>query len=197
MLGISDLELLRVKPEAATVAGFGIIVATGNFYNLRITDEDLVYDLATAESQELGGDRQVIDQVIVGAGVSGGIGYEPSYGEHDWLQEAALANPVGNVVGTNGEGTGTATFTATGVTVSAGTPFAAVEVGQWIRTPNAAVTGNRKLAQVVTVVGGGSGYTVASGVYAPETGTTGCLFQGAALQEWIHAQDVHFRALQS
>jgi hypothetical protein len=117
--------------------------------------------------------------VIVGANNAGTIGFEPSYGEHDWLMEAALATTVSNVVGTNGEGTGTATFTATGVTVSAGTPFAAVEVGQWIRVPNAAQTGNRKLAQVLTVVGAGTGYTVASGTYVAETGTTGVLFQGA------------------
>jgi hypothetical protein len=181
MIGISDRELLRVKPEAS----FGVVAATGNYYNLRINNESLEYQVQTAESQEYTGDRQTQDLVIVGANNAGTIGFEPSYGEHDWLMEAALATTVSNVVGTNGEGTGTATFTATGVTVSAGTPFAAVEVGQWIRVPNAAQTGNRKLAQVVTVVGAGTGYTVASGTYVAETGTTGVLFQGARFKNGV------------
>jgi hypothetical protein len=175
MMGVSDREVVRIKPEPS----FGIVATTGNFYNCRITSEDLEYALVTAESQELTGDRQTSDLIPVGAGVQGGLSYEPSYAEHDWLMAAALATQVSNVLGTNGEGTGTATFTATGVTVSAGTPFAALEAGQWVRVPNAAQTGNRKLAQVLTVVGAGTGYTVASGTYVPETGTTGVLFQGA------------------
>jgi hypothetical protein len=163
MMGVSDREVVRIKPEPS----FGIVATTGNFYNCRITSEDLEYALVTAESQELTGDRQTSDLIPVGAGVQGGLSYEPSYAEHDWLMAAALATQVSNVLGTNGEGTGTATFTATGVTVSAGTPFAALEAGQWVRVPNAAQTGNRKLAQVLTVVGAGTGYTVASGTYVP------------------------------
>lgn len=180
-IAISDRELLRVKPEAA----FGVVAATGNYYNLRINNEGLEYQLQTAESQEFTGDRQTLDDVIVGANNSGTIGFEPSYGEHDWMMQYALATQISNVLGTNGEGTGTATFTATGVSVAAGTPFAALEAGQWVRVPNAANTGNRKLAQVVAVQGAGTGYTVASGTYTPETGTTGCLFQGARFKNGV------------
>jgi hypothetical protein len=172
---ISDFELLRVKPEAS----FGVVSTTGNYYNLRITDESLEYSLATAESQEYTGDGQTPDVIVVGANNSGTISYEPSYGEHDWMQEAALRTTVSNVVGTNGEGVGTGTFTATGLTVAgAGTPFAAVESGQYIRVVNAATAGNNKTVQVTGVVGG-TGITVASGVFAPETGTTGLKVQGA------------------
>jgi hypothetical protein len=134
--------------------------------------------------------------VIVGANNAGTIGYEPSYGEHDWLMEAALATTVSNVVGTNGEGTGTATFTATGVTVSAGTPFAAVEVGQWIRVPNAAE--HRQPQARPGAHGGGRGHGLHRGLGHVRGGNRhhGRALPGRALQERHHAQDVHVRALQ-
>lgn len=174
-LAQSDRESLRFKPEAT----FGTVSSTGNHYALRMNGEQLKYNLTTAKSQEIVDDRTVRDLIPVDADAQGPVPCEFSYGEYDWLIQALLATTISNVVGTNGAGTGTATFSATGVTVATGAPFASCESGQWIRSANASTSGNNKLVQITGILGTGTGYSVASGTYTAETGTTGCTFYGA------------------
>jgi hypothetical protein len=171
---IADREQLRFKPEAT----YGVIATTGNHYALRLKSEDLAYDLKTDQSQEITGDRQVQDQIVVGAAAAGSVPFEWSYGEHDWLVEAGLATTISNVVGTNGEASITATFTTTSLTAGAGTPFTAVEVGQYIGVAGAAQTGNNGVFGPVSAFTSTS-VTFGSGVFTAETGTTGVKARGA------------------
>lgn len=175
MLAQSDRESLRFKPESS----FGVVSATGNHYSLRMNGEQLKYNLVTAKSGEIRASRGVADVIPVDADAGGQVPAELSYGEYDALIAAALATTPTNVVGTNGAGTGTATFSSSQVTVATGTPFASVEAGQWIRVSGAVSTGNNTLVQVVTVLGTGTGITVATGTFTAETGTAGVVFQGA------------------
>ena len=167
-LAISDRESLAFKPEAT----YGTIASTGNYYQLRMNGEQLKYNLTTAKSQEIVNDRTVRDLITVDADAMGSVPAEFSYGEYDSLICAALCTTPANVVGTNGAGTGTATFSATGVTFTSGTVFSNVASGQWIRVAGATNTGNNKLVQT-TAAGSATGITVASGTFTAETGTTG------------------------
>lgn len=173
-LGQSDRESLGFKPEAT----YGTVASTGNYYGLRMTGEQLKYNLQTAKSAEIVNDRTVRDLIVVDADGSGPIPAEFSYGEYDELISAALATTVQNVVGTNGAATGTGTFSATGLTITgASTPFSACASGQWIGVLGATNTGNNKLVQITAA--SSTGITVASGTFTAETGTTGIIVSGA------------------
>lgn len=174
-LAQSDRELLSFKPEAT----FGTVAGTGNHYALRMTGEQLKYNVVTAKSNELRNARGVADLIVVDADAGGSVPAEFSYGEYDSLIAAALATAPSNVVGTNGATTGTATFSATGMTYSAGAPFSACESGQWIRVSGAVNTGNNKLVQITGILGTGTGISVSSGTFAAETGTANVVSQGA------------------
>jgi hypothetical protein len=166
--------LLSFKPEAL----FGTVSSTGNNYALRMNGEQLKYNIVTAKSMEIRAGRGVGDLIVVDADAGGDVPAEFSFGEYDPLIAAALASAPSNVVGTNGVGSGTATFSATGVTFSSGTVFSAVESGQWIRISGAVNTGNNKVVQA-TATGSATGISVASGTFTAETGTTGVIAYGA------------------
>lgn len=175
MLAQSDRETLRFKPEAS----FGVVSSTGNHYALRMNGEQLEYNLKTAKSMEIRSSRGVGDLILVDADASGPVPCELSYGEYDPLIAAALCTTPSNVVGTNGAATGTATFTTTGVSFSAGTPFSAVESGQYIRVAGASNTGNNGVFQAVGILGTGTGIQFASGTFTAETGTANVVVYGA------------------
>lgn len=175
-LGQSDRQSLFIKPEAA--AAYGVVVSTGNFNGLRFNSESLKFDLPTAKSMEIVARRGVRDLIIVDASAAGSIATEVSYGEYDALIEAALATTVQNVIGTNGVFTGgTGTFSATGLTITGGSPFTNAASGQWLRVTGAVNTGNNTMAQILSVLGA-TGVTVASGAFFAETGTTGLTLMG-------------------
>lgn len=173
-LAQSDRELLSFKPEAT----FGTVSSTGVHYGLRMNGEQLKYNIITAKSQEIRPGRGVGNLAVVDADSGGSVPCELSYGEYDSLIAAALACAPSNVVGTNGASTGTATFSATGMTYSSGSHFSSVESGQWIRISGAVNTGNNKLVQV-NATGSATGISVASGTFAAETGSTGVVAYGA------------------
>lgn len=173
-LAQSDRELLSFKPEAT----FGTVASTGNHYALRMAGEQLKYNIVTAKSKEIRAGRGVGELIVVDADAGGQVPTEFSYGEYDALIAAALATAPSNVVGTNGVATGTATFSATGMTFSSGTNFSNVESGQWIGITGAVNTGNNKLVQA-TAAGSATGITVASGTFTAETGTAGVVARGA------------------
>lgn len=174
-LAQSDRELLSFKPEAT----FGTVAGTGNHYGLRMNSEALKYNLVTAKSNEIRNGRGVGDLIVVDADAGGSVPAEFSFGEYDPLIAAALATAASQVVGTNGAATGTATISATGLQYATGAPFSACESGQWIGVTGATQTGNNKLVQITGILGTGTGFTVASGTFTAETGSTGVVTQGA------------------
>lgn len=172
----SDRETLRFKPEAT----FGVVSTTGNHYALRANGEGLEYSLKTEKSKELRPSRGVADLILVDADASGDVPAELSYGEYDALICAALCTVPSNVVGTNGAATGTATFSSTGITFSAGTPFAAVESGQYVRITGAVNTANNGIFGPATgLISAGSGIGFQTGTFTAETGTANVVVYGA------------------
>jgi hypothetical protein len=176
MLAQSDRETIRLKPEAS----FGVVSSTGNHYALRANGEGLEYSLKTEKSKELRNSRGVADLILVDADAAGDIPTEFSYGEYDSLICAALCTAPSNVVGTNGVATGTATFSSTGLTFAAGTSFAQVESGQYIRVTGAVNTGNNGIFGPATgLLGGGTGIGFGTGTFTAETGTANVVVYGA------------------
>lgn len=173
----SDRESLAFKPEAS----FGVVSTSGNSYLLRMNGEQLKYNIQNTKSKEIIDDRSVRDTIIVDADAGGSVPCEFSYGEYDWLIQAALCTTISNVVGTNGAATGTGTFSATGFTYTGGagaTPVGACESGQWVRVSGAVTPGNNKLVQL-SAAPTATGFLVASGTFVAETGSTGVVIQGS------------------
>lgn len=174
---ISDRVVLAVKPEAV----FGTIPVAGNNYLLRFMSESLTYGVKTVQSAEITGDRQIRDLIAVDADVTGDLGFELQYGEHDPLLAYALAGTFGNLAGTTGD-TGVITVTVTlanTITASAGTPFQNLAVGQWFRLSGMVNAQNNNLFQVVTIAP--TIITVAAAALINETATATAKVQASRL----------------
>lgn len=130
---------------------YGSIEAATAGTLLRMTGEDLKYDITSESTKEINSTRQVTDSIIVGAESGGGVNLELSYHEYDPFIEALLANtftPFGTggvttltvsiVVGTDG------TITDDGVD-----GFTGIVDGQWISLKNTA-NGNDGVYRVAT-----------------------------------------------
>lgn len=69
---------------------------------LRLTSESLTYNPETVTSQELTPDRNISDQILTSAGVSGGMNFELSYGTFDDLLESLFYGEWNSNVLVNG-----------------------------------------------------------------------------------------------
>ena len=174
--GTSSRVQLRAKPEAT----FGTVVGTGNHYALRLTGESLKYAITTTQSNEIRSDRQVTDLILTGGGASGGMNFEWSYGEYDDLLQGVLFGTWGNLAGTTGEATITATFAATTITASAGTPFSNIIAGQWVRISGAVNQQNNGWFKVVTATSS-TVLTFAAATFTSETATANVKVQASRL----------------
>jgi hypothetical protein len=156
------------------------VSGTGNNYALRLNAEQLEYNIKTEKSQELRADarrrrphrrrcrggRPDPDRVLVR--------------RVRLADRRGLCTAPSNVVGTNGAATGTATFSSTGIQFSAGTPFAAVESGQYIRVTGAVNTGNNGIFGPATgILSTGTGIGFGTGTFTAETGTANVVVYGA------------------
>lgn len=175
--GTSSRVALRAKPEAT----FGTVVGTGNHYLLRLTGESLKYAITTTQSQEIRSDRMVSDLILTGGGASGGVNFEWSYGEYDDLLQGVLFGTWGNLAGTTGEATITATFAATTITASTGTPFTNVVAGQWVRVSGAVNAQNNGWFKVVTATSA-TVLTFAALTFTAETSTANVKVQAGRLK---------------
>ncbi len=107
-------EGVRVWGDLSTDAGYGASTA---FTNLRYTGESLKYDKKTIRSNEIRGDRNVIDHIEVSDDVSGDINAELSYATFDtWFK--LLLSPDGAAAA---DGTNPMATTIAGVTYTAAT----------------------------------------------------------------------------
>lgn len=115
---------------------------------LRMTGESLNFNLGTETSKEIRGDRMTADNFLVSASASGGFNFEFSYQEYDPFIAAALQNNW-TAQGTNGDLTlATGSFSAKTLTAGSGTPFATVEVGQWVKIASAVTAVNNGIFKV-------------------------------------------------
>ena len=175
--GTSSRVQLRAKPEAT----FGTVVGTGNHYALRLTGESLKYAITTTQSNEIRSDRMVTDLIQTGGGASGGVNFEWSYGEYDDLLQGVLFGTWGNLAGTTGEATITATFAATTITASTGTPFTNIIAGQWVRVSGAVNAQNNGWFKVVTATSA-TVLTFAALTFTAETSTANVKVQASRLK---------------
>ena len=175
--GTSSRVQLRAKPEAT----FGTVGGSGNHYALRLTAESLKYAITTTQSQEIRSDRMVSDLIQTGAGASGGVNFEWSYGEYDDLLQGVLFGTWGNLAGTTGEATITATFAATTITASTGTPFANIVAGQWVRISGAVNAQNNGWFKVATATSS-TVLTFAALTFTAEVGTASVKVQAGRLK---------------
>jgi hypothetical protein len=173
----SDRESLSFKPEAV----FGTVSGTGNNYGLRMNGEQLKYNLVTTKSEEIIDDRTVRDVIVVDADSGGPVPAEFSYGEYDWLIQAAALH--GDLERRRHQRRGDRNrhdrheqlhLHSRRRRVAVG----ACESGQWVRVSGAVNSGNNKLVQL-TATPTATGFSVASGTFVAETGSTGVVVQGA------------------
>jgi hypothetical protein len=124
----------RVQLRTAIEATFGSVTAATARRTVRMTGESFNYALSFENSKEIRSDRQIADQILLGASASGGFNFEASYNEHDEFFEDAMQATF-LAFGTAGVSpTLTApTFAANSLTQTAGTTFATIEKGQWFR----------------------------------------------------------------
>lgn len=172
-LSDSNRERITIKPEAT----FGVINAASACYQQRFAGETLKYAIGTETSKEMRDDRQATDEIITGATVTGGYGFELSYAEYDKLIEAALQG-TWLVFGVNGVGAAiptSATFTANALTAGAATSglsiFTALALGQYIKIAGSTILGQNIVAQVSKTIAPTA--TVLTFEGTPFTGVTG------------------------
>lgn len=83
-MALADTNRTAIRSKAESTWG---TAATGNYQIERLTGESLIHDKATVPSNELRSDRQVPFLAEVGAGASGAVNFELSYGSYDsWLE---------------------------------------------------------------------------------------------------------------
>ena len=115
----------------------------------RDTDDSLVYNISSTQSNEISSDRQVSDLILLGGEASGAINWELSYGNGDDFIESALFSSWSNDLG----------ISATDISASAtdnsfnstSTDFSSVEVGQWIKVDGFTNSENNGYFQVTSV----------------------------------------------
>jgi hypothetical protein len=133
---LADTSRVQLRYIEET-GSFGVTPGAGNGINLRMTGESLDYNVQTDSSQEIRGDRQKNDLVVIGASSGGGFNFEFSYNEYDKLLEAALQG-TWSVYGTNGvgttfAGTWTANTLTAGVAPVGANAFTTLAQGQWFQ----------------------------------------------------------------
>ena len=138
-LSASNRTQVAYKSEGASYpTGWGSFPAAGNGNLVRLTGETLDYTQGTEQSKELRSDRQVTDTITVSASSQGGINFELSYREYDWILEG-IAQATYTEYGTLGVSASIATLTLTSTTITAGAAptgadaFTTLNKGQWIR----------------------------------------------------------------
>ncbi len=135
-LSASNRTQVAYKLEGSYPTNFGSLQG-GNGNLVRLTGETLDYNISTEQSKELRSDRQVTDTIPVSATAQGGINFEMSYREYDWLIEA-ICQSTYTQYGTDGVSAAIATLTLATGTVTAGVAptgndaFTTLQKGQWI-----------------------------------------------------------------
>ena len=80
--------------------------ATPAFTNLRMTSEDLAPAKDTVRSNEIQPTRNVMDEIMVGRNIAGGLDFELSYGTYDPLIQSLMYSTWATNVIKNGAGVG-------------------------------------------------------------------------------------------
>ena len=157
-LASSSVVQVRAIPEVT----FGVIPASGNPRNLRVTGETLDFAISKEQSKEINSTRTISSVVPVTANASGGIQGEISYQEWDVLMAATLqSTPV--VYGTNGVAGTASTFAYTATTITnsvtaltltdrwTGDAVSPV-LGQWFQVQHTGNANDKKILRVSTTV---------------------------------------------
>jgi len=134
-LSASNRSQLGYKLEGTYPTNFGVLQG-GNGTYLNMLSEDLNYDIKNERSKQIRSDRQVLDNVQVGASAMGGFAFEQQFKEYDPFIEGVMQNTF-TAYGTAGLGTTVATLTLASGTITAGvaptggSAFTTLQKGQW------------------------------------------------------------------
>jgi hypothetical protein len=149
------------------------------FKYINFTGESLQFTKESITSNNINPSRQVSDLIQTGFQVSGGLNIELAAKTFDEFIEGVMWSDWG----TTTDATVTATFAATGrtITASTGTPFANVIPGQFVRVAGAVNAGNNGIKQVAsatnTVLTLDSNYTLTN-----ETETAAVVITGSVIK---------------
>lgn len=123
--------------ENASTATLVPSTTAADYVEIPLSSENLTASSQSVESQIIRADRSPAGAIRTGIEVSGAINSEFLYGAYDRLLEAALLSPDwANVNGSGVKVTGaTVQFNhgTTSVVASAGSPFAGLAAGDWVR----------------------------------------------------------------
>lgn len=132
---------------------------------LRYTGESIDHQIDNRASQEINPDRAQADTIQVGAQANGDVNFEWSYQDHDDIIAFALMNDWGAALSITGAITAvnaTNQFTSTAL-------FAAIQVGQFIKTGGFTNAANNGIFKVIAKPDS-STITVSGGTLADEAG---------------------------
>jgi hypothetical protein len=124
----------RVNFRSALEATYGATAASTARRKVRITGESLQFNQTFDKSKEIRSDRQIAEQILLGASGQGGFQAEMLYNEYDAFMESALLSTflAFGVKGVSPSLT-TPTFAANTLTQTGGTSFATIAKGQWVQ----------------------------------------------------------------
>lgn len=175
--------LYRVKET-----NWGVTPNNPAWIETRMTGESLDDNLSTEISKEIRQDRMVPDLVPVDASPGGNFNIEMSAESFDDLIESALMSTWSAPIAVAATDISAATGAGPHFTAAAGTPFAAVAVGQVLRVGGFAAANNNGYFRVVSVGGGGANLTVAPPPGTVEAAGASVTFDGSTIKNGITEQ---------
>jgi len=141
----SNFTTLAYQEETA----YGVLPVAGAFRLTPFTGESFQFTKESISSNNINSSRQISDVIATGFNVSGGFDIELAAKTFDELSEGALwerwSTSVDEVI------TATVVGTSRTVTASAGTPFAQVTTGQFVKISGMVETANNGIFQVLSV----------------------------------------------
>lgn len=127
-----QLKYIEENPTGGPSGTWGVIRATADMTEIRMTGESLAFNIANIVSNEIRSDRQTTDLIQTGAECSGGFNSELSFNAYDDFLEGALWSDWGTAVSFTDSGT-SASVGGSGFSTTNAGAYTTVSVGQWIK----------------------------------------------------------------
>lgn len=165
---MSDANYTSLAAQRET--SWGVPPSPPALRKLRFTSESLIHAKDVIASEEIRDDRQISDLAEVGSSASGTLEFELSYlAWQEWLEAALFSS----IVEINAAAiTVTADADDQTILASAGTPFANVIPGCFVRVSGFTNAGNNGVKLVTLVENGNKLTLVAGGIVADQVGAT-------------------------
>lgn len=145
----------RLQLARVTEVTIGTTPNTPSMTKVRVTGENLVYDISTVQSEEIRPDRLIPDLIQVGGRVTGGFNFELSYGAFDEEIESAMFSTWQNmpVIVNSAPDTEITQVTDSSDTFTVASGGASFKAGHLIRTSGFTNAANNGLFRVASSTG--------------------------------------------